>query len=249
MLSFFRKKPASCPVDEDIRLWMDKAFKWLWYTFGEDLIRSKQTLLPDDHHFPIVFDGNKDAANRALIIVATQMDFNPDDIILDYFAELNRNIGTGGLGGGELFIKYEKDSTPSSGLYHGKKEDDKYHISLEENNLLDPIGLVSTLAHEIAHIKLLGENRLKKNNESLTDLTTIVYGMGVISANAAFRFNSGFKEWGYQKLGYLSQIEWGYALAVYATMLNQPCPSWANHLTDTVKGNFKRGVEYILTNQ
>ena len=249
MFTFFRKKPTPCPVDEKTRLWMDKAFKWLWHTFGEDLIRSKHTMLPDDNHFPIVFDGGREAASHALIIVATQMDVNPDDIILDYYAELNRNIGTGGLGGGELFIKYEKDTPPSSGLYHGKKDDGKYHISLEEKNLLDPIGLVSTLAHEIAHIKLLGENRLKTNNESLTDLTTIVYGMGVINANAAFRSNSGFKEWSYQKLGYLSQIEWGYALAVYATMLNQPSPPWVNQLTETVKGNFKRGVEYILTNQ
>jgi hypothetical protein len=43
------------------------------------------------------------------------------------------------------------------------------------------------LAHEFSHIKLLGENRMQENHEHLTDLFTVVFGLGIFNANASFK--------------------------------------------------------------
>lgn len=49
----------------------------------------------------------------------------------------------------------------------------------------EPEHMIATLAHEIAHIKLLGENRMEENDEIMTDLKTLFFGLGVFNANAA----------------------------------------------------------------
>ncbi len=246
MFSFFKKKPALCPVDQETHEWMGQAFSWLWDEFGNETVLGKDILLPDFEHFPIVYNGEEQAAFDSLDIVARQMEVDPHEIQLDFYLEGISEVGAGGIGGSKFFVNSEKDAKKSSGLYHGKQEDGKYHISLEKKNLTDPVFLVATLAHEIAHIKLLGEEWLNKNNESLTDLTTIIFGLGIFNANASFRFSTGFDQWGYRKIGYLTQIEWGYALALYSFLMrNEPDPKWINLLSETVRGNFRRGVLYM----
>ena len=249
MFHLFKNKNPECPVANDTREWMEQAFLWLRDVFGEHNLKNKKILLPDEHCFPVVYDGSTESVMKTLSIVSKQMDVEPDDIKLDYYSEGVNEIGSGGMGGSTVFIKSEEDSKRSSGKYYGKQEDGKYHISLEEENFKDPVALVATLAHEIAHIKLLGEGRIENNSEPLTDLTTVVFGLGIFNANSAFRFASNFEKWEYKKLGYLTQIHWGYALAIYAHLREENNPIWTKYLSETVKGNFKRSQHFISANQ
>jgi hypothetical protein len=63
---------------------------------------------------------------------------------------------------------------------------------------------------------VLGENRIKINNEPLTDSTTVFFGLGLFNANEAFKTFKDFKSYGWSTQGYLSQTQWGYALALFA---------------------------------
>jgi hypothetical protein len=155
----------------------------------------------------------------------------------------------GGATGGRIFLKQEEGEKYSGGLYWGKQEDNKYHIGLEEKKLREPAEIVATLSHELSHIKLLGEKRLEKNNEPLTDLTTIVFGLGVFNANAAFQTKGGVDSWGWSKAGYLSQMEWGYALALFAYIRQEENPDWINFLTRNVKADFKQSSQFINKNK
>jgi len=249
MFNLFNKKNPKCPLADDTREWMEHAFLWLRDEFGDDVIKYKKILLPDFDNFPIVYDGSHQSVIDTLNIVAKQMDVNPDEINLEFYSEGISEIGAGGIGGNIIYIKHEKETKLSSGKYYGKKEDGNYHISLEGENLKDPIGLVATLAHEIAHIKLLGESRIENNNEPLTDVTTIIFGLGIFSGNSAFRVATNFEKWEYKKLGYLTQIQWGYALAIHAHLREEINPSWTKFLSETVKGNFKRSALYINANK
>jgi hypothetical protein len=105
--------------------------------------------------------------------------------------------------------------------------------------------MVATLAHEIAHIKLLGEGRINQNDERLTDLTTVVFGLGIFNANAAFQILRGVDSWGYSEQGYLTQMEWGYALALLAYLKEDRSPKWLQFLTPNVKGDFKRSMHLL----
>jgi len=84
--------------------------------------------------------------------------------------------------------------------------------------------MVAVLAHEIAHIKLPGENRMEENDERITDLTTIFFGLGIFNANAAFQTFADSKYYGWSQSGYLTQMEWGYALSLFAFVREEQEP-------------------------
>ncbi|HYF33130.1 MAG TPA: hypothetical protein VD993_18525 [Chitinophagaceae bacterium] len=214
--------------------------------FGEEKILSVRTLLPIQQDFPFRFDGSEGTAYSALNIVANQMEVNPTDIVINFFDE--RFLEIRGDTGQVIFTQPYEDELYAAGLYHGKNEQGKFEIDVERGQLTVPEHLVSTLAHEIAHIKILGEERLSDNDELLTDLVTVFFGLGIFNANAAFRFFSAADKWGYSKQGYLTQQEWGYALAIYAYIRGEKGPEWSKYLTPGVKSDYKKSEAFIYNN-
>jgi hypothetical protein len=250
MFRFFqRSKKADCPVQEETRQWLERCFAWMIHSFGRENIKNRKVLTPSFKDFPVKYDGQYQSAIETLKIVATQMEINVDEIHLDIYKEGITEIDTGGVFGNRIFMKNDEQEKYSGGLYWGKHEDNKYHIGLEEKKLKEPPAIVATLSHELAHIKLLGENRIEKNNEPLTDLTTIIFGLGIFNANAAFQTKSSYDSWGWSKSGYLSQMEWGYALALFAYIREEENPDWINFLTTNVKADFNQGSRFINANK
>lgn len=248
MFRLFGKKTPECPVDEETRIWIEQGMVWLCNEFGIVYVRNKRILVMSDEDFPVHYDGSTKSAYETLKIVADQMDINFDDILLHFYSEGIPGQRTGMLENG-IEIDPEAHNDSSSGRYHGIFSDGKYHISLEEKNLHDPLRMVATLAHELAHVKLLGEYRMDENSEHYTELATIIFGVGIFNANTAFRLQREERHWQYQQLGYLTQIQWGYALAVYASLRAENGKTWTKYLNDTVLGNFKRGIDYIQHNR
>jgi hypothetical protein len=95
---------------------------------------------------------------------------------------------------------------------------------------------------------LLGEKRIDVSNEPLTDLTTIIFGLGIFNANEAFQIFKNFESQGWRSKGYLSQIQWGYALALFTYVRGEKSPAWIDHLTPNVKKDFLQGQQFILAN-
>jgi hypothetical protein len=103
------------------------------------------------------------------------------------------------------------------------------------------------LAHELAHIKLLGEERLEQNDEQLTDLAAVAFGLGVFGANAAFSSYQDFTSFGWQQSGYLKQMDWGYVLALFARLRNEEDPEWAKHLCKNLQSDYTKSYRYLLS--
>lgn len=248
MFGFLKKQPNDCPIDTNTRLWMEQAFVWLVQEFRQQNIAGKPILLPTAEHFPIQYDGSKDSLLQTAAIICNQMEINPDDINLDNYNHSIHEIQ--GDYGFRTFTVPDDNSEEqlTSGLYFEKNEQGKYDIFIEKNNLKDPEKLVATIAHEFAHIKLLGEKRVKFNDESLTDLTTVVFGIGIFNANCAFREIKGYDVRGHNSLGYLKQREWGYALALYNYFRQENNPTWINYLTPNIRSDFKKSTAFIHAN-
>jgi hypothetical protein len=247
MFGLFGNSKSECPIDENQRKWVESSLLWLFDTFGEQHLKSKRILTPSFEDFPFKYTGEHSTLTATSNIIAGQMDISPDDISFDVYTEGQVEIDTGS-GLGRIFMKNDENEKYSSGKYWGKQEDGKYHIGIKEDNLKDPASLIATISHEFSHIKLLGENKLKKNNEPLTDIATVVFGMGVFNANAAFQFKRDVGSWGYSKLGYLTQMEWAYALAVFAHIRGEQSPKWMEFLDRTVKADFKQSERFINAN-
>jgi hypothetical protein len=106
----------------------------------------------------------------------------------------------------------------------------------------------ATLAHEFAHIKILGEGRLDVNDESLTDLTTVVFGLGIFNAYSSYRFSKGFDGWSQSSTGYLTQQEWGYALALYAYYREEKEPAWIKFCNKNIQSDFRKSELFVYAN-
>jgi hypothetical protein len=248
MFSFSKKdKNPSCPIPEQRREWLESAFNWLVRAFGEEAIRQRRVLIPHHSDFPIRYDGGHQAAFETVGIIACQMEIDPDDIELFFYQDGIREISAGDMGNTIYTSGDGRDGSvsSSSGRYVGRQDDGKFHIALKEKNLREPEYLVATLAHELSHIKLLGEERLMENDEQLTDLNTIIFGLGIFNANAAFATYQDFRSHGWRKLGYLTQMDWGYALALFAQLRRENDPGWAKHLCKNVKSDFAKSYRYL----
>jgi hypothetical protein len=127
-------------------------------------------------------------------------------------------------------------------------------ISLNASQLQDPTQLIATIAHELAHLLLLGDRKIDRDipdMEPLTDLMTVFCGFGVFNANSAFNFrqwqsDTGRGGWQTNRLGYLPEPMWGYALARYAFLLDDPRPPWSGSLKLNVRSYMKQSMKVLV---
>ena len=245
---FSKKNNNECPIDSEMRLWMENAFLWLATQFGHDNIATKPMLHPTPEHFPIRYDGSKESLTKTAEIVARQMEIDINEINLDTYDQNIQEFS--GDFGHRIWTEVDKDSDEklAAGLYFDKNELGKYDIFIEKKNLNDGENLVATLAHEFSHIKILGEKRLEFNDEQLTDLTPVVFGLGIFNANSSFKEHKSFDSYGHNSIGYLKQREWGYALALYAFFRQEESSDWTKYLTPNLKSDFKKSMDFIKDN-
>jgi hypothetical protein len=246
MWGLFGGKPA-CPVDDEMRRWVDGRFQWLGEQLGHDVPRTAEVVLPTPEFFPDAYAGRPDDAVALFVRVAGYMGVDPERF--------------------ELFV-YTGDRPPSADLGHGNTSSAAglyVHeggvdaqgrpcaaIGIEESQLADPMSLVATLAHEIGHEILLGQGRVspdQQDHEPLTDLLTVFKGMGVFLANSTIH-DRGWSQgtwvgWQTRRLGYLDQRAFGYALARFAWARGETRPPWIHHVRPDVRAPLKQGLRFL----
>ena len=121
-------------------------------------------------------------------------------------------------------------------------------ISIETQQLKDPISLIATISHELSHQILLGENRIEENDEFLTDLTAITYGFGIFIGNSRFKFsqfstNGGFG-WQSSNQGYLPEQIIAYSMAWLSKERNEKT-DYSKFMKQSVKKYFEQSFEYL----
>lgn len=223
------------PKDAD---WIQQALNWLFHELKINP-NDIQMYYAKNESISIKYDGSEQSAIDTVQFISSQMGLDYKLIDLQFFDQTNVLLDQ------TIFTNnYDGDSN-STGLYFGKNLFGKYEIGLEKSQLKRPHNMISTLAHELSHVLLLGEIKLEQNDEYLTDLTPLLFGFGVFSANSAFEFTQASEGWGYRRQGYLSQQMWGFALAYLSTLRNSEDNNWVDHLNESVKEDYNRSVIYL----
>ncbi|WP_157574240.1 hypothetical protein [Nocardia jejuensis] len=219
------------------RLWVEEMLGWCATQFGARTLRTP-VVLPDSASFPEAFTGT-DGEVRSLV-----------DVVGEFM----------GVGRDRLIVEVHSDADPlpeylafPDGVSHGepghyRQEAGRAVVSIDLTRMRSPLELVATVAHELAHERLLGERRIgwdRHDGEQLTDLATVYLGLGVFTANAAFQFSQGQGGWRWQRLGYLSQPLYGYALACWTLMRGDPKPAWAQYLDTNPRVYMKQSLKYL----
>jgi hypothetical protein len=235
MLSWFAPKS---PVSESQRAWLDQRIDWLVEEFGAARLDALPMVLPTTEFFPDSFHNREADVEPMLRRICRQMAIDLERIDLYFYDQKPPELGSG--------VVLKGGSKGAAGLYHAGS---RQRIGIERGQLADPMSLVATLAHELGHVLLLGEDRIERNaddHEPLTDLLTVLFGYGIFSANACVRDGAwsagGWQGWSVGRQGYLSQGSWSYALARYALRRNDPKPKWGRHLRADIRSGMKNAI-------
>jgi hypothetical protein len=242
MFGWFRSRPPQPPLSPPEKLWVEQQMSWLTQTFGLDYLREVEVVLPTPEFFPEPFTGAEEEVRPLLELVCDYMDVDADRLDLDFFDK----------GGGRAECSSHQGVDLSSDALGYYVREERETILLERSLLGDFVALIATIAHEVAHVPLLGDGLLSEddpNHEYLTDLLTVFLGLGVFSANSVIRETmtreGAYSSWWIGKHGYLSERLYGYALAVFAYARGEEAPDWAEHLRLNVRDVFTKGLDYL----
>jgi hypothetical protein len=119
-------------------------------------------------------------------------------------------------------------------------------FGVDTNQLSDPIALVGTLSHEVAHAyRHASQLRVADAaiEEPLTDLTTVYLGFGILTANASQRFLSGRSGaggswWSRSVGGYLGMQAMCFLLAAQSVARGTPPKTLARLLSPNQRACF-----------
>ncbi len=237
MFGLFR---PSCPCDSAAKDWVERRLQWLVEEFDDTVFTGRPVVRPTPDFFPDPYDGTKKSVRTLLDRVCEYMDVVPSLVALKFVANAGKiwMVNEAGQGLGDAAGTYEE----------GER---KFIIRIDKSGLGDPMGLVGTMAHELAHVRLLGESRIMReefDNELLTDLTTVAFGLGIFLANTPRNWDSDLKKWPDSDLNrpeYMSPPMFGHALAHVAWHRGAEWPEWAGYLNWSVRGEFKQALRYL----
>ena len=244
------------PITDEDRQWVDEGFRRLERLVGRRRMLEAKVVLPAAEDFPDPYDKTPTAAEKLLRRVCSYMKVNRQTIEFEVFPDETEELK------GILPHWHGSEGARAAGLYthdggdiKGEGGPDGMMVSIRSTQLHDPVSLVATIAHELGHVILLGGRFIDPktpDHEPLTDLLTVFLGLGIFSANSAARFKQ-FQEdrrqgWSMNRLGYLPEEVYGYALAKFAFERREKKPDWTKHLTTNVRAYFRRSLSWLTKN-
>jgi hypothetical protein len=234
------------PISDEQRLWVDSSFERLSKLLGRARMLDAEVILPLAEYFPDPYEATDEAVDVLFQRVCKYMHVDESQIDLEIFADHVHELQSvmpfwhGNTGGGP------------AGLYISATDQSRFVIAVRSSKLKDPLGVVATLAHELAHVILLGGKLIDQASpdmEPFTDLTTVFLGLGIFTANAAARFeqhqDARTQGWSMERLGYLSEEMYGYALARFALERGEDRPAWEKYLSTNVASYCKRSNKWL----
>ncbi|HKD80798.1 MAG TPA: hypothetical protein VKH81_13960 [Candidatus Angelobacter sp.] len=235
------------PVSGEDRQWVESGFDRLGRALGHQRLLQARVILPDAEHFPDPYDKSEAAAEKMFRRICDYMQVDHGQIDLEFFPDETSEL--------RKLMPYWSDGNGKScaGLYfHPDDESRRMVVAMRASNMEDPLTVVATLAHELGHVILLGGGRIDhnaKDMEPLTDLLTVYLGFGIFTANCSGRFRQWHKDgkqgWSMQRLGYLPEEVYGYALARFAHARQERNPKWTRHLSTNLRSYFKKSAAWL----
>jgi hypothetical protein len=230
----------SCPCDLAAKAWVEERLQWLGQEFDDHAFNDGPVVLPTPEFFPDHYDGSKQAAQVLLQRVCGYMGVDPRRIVLKFTSQA-----------GKFWLVNDQGNAIAHTAGTFGNLGDRYVIQLDTAGLGEPMELVGTMAHELAHARLLGEGRIdgdQWDNELLTDLTVVFLGLGIFLANTPRTWDSPYTFWpgtSLKRPEYMTLPMFGYALAHLAWFRGEAKPAWAGHLRWNTRLEFKQGLRYL----
>lgn len=231
-------------IDPDDEAWLLDCWRWLNKVTGPiDGQPPRELVLPTRHFFPETKAKGHDRARHYFELVRTQMGLTGRRY------ELVAQSAQPDVGRSVVFGSMKSGAAAGTFSLSGNAA----RVTYDPAILSDPIRTVAVFAHELAHDLLINYPFEPPGGfemeEFATDLATAHMGFGLFGANAAFDFqqHTDFDRqgWSYQRLGYLTESEWGFAVAVFLALQGQGPESVKDHLKSHLVTVVRRAHTYL----
>lgn len=236
MFHFFKKKTYQPTITNEDKEWLENTFIWLITSFGYDRLKSTPFLVANYETFPYTNIHSDEQFQQLFLQLCAQWEVTPDDILIKIFDDNNTREWT-------RWVVTEGSTTAGSYRHILTTDTKRFHIELARSIFSEPEYLITVLAHELAHVKLLGGNYLKSDEpdmEQFTELTCIYFGFGVMMANT-----TQTKELTRLNAGYLPNQLISYANALICFITQHNPENYYSILNGNTKDLFKRDFEYL----
>ena len=234
-----------CHLDPGEKAWVEGRLLWLREQFGSEPIR-RAPLDPTSGLLPKAWDGSYEAGADLLHRLCGHMLVAPSRLELQYYSEEEPIEPIAGF--------YEAHKTGPAGLFIHPEDRARLIIALDAAGLDRPSSLAGTICHELGHVHLLADRRITpdtEDGEPLTDLLTVYFGAGILTANSAFQFSQWqdgrMQGWSASTQGYLSEAMFGYSLACFAWYRGDLEAPWRKHLRENIAYYFDDSMHYLST--
>lgn len=229
-------------LEQDLQDWHLDCWAWLLrHTGGLESLRETDLVLPTRDFFP---PSEAKGHERAVHIFGTVKQLAG---MTDWPVKLEAQAQRPGRVGPIAAVQHV-------GSYAGSYSHDgnAARITYDPQHVSSPVALVATFAHELAHYLTGGfpvELPPHDRHEHATDVAVIFMGFGVFGANSAFSFSQqtefDSQGWRVQRLGYLSEQEWAFGLALFCALTERPIDLMKPHLKPTLWSEAKRAHAVI----
>jgi len=240
----FWNKKKKLPITKEDQVWIDKDLNWLWAEFGQEHLMEIRTVTPTKYFYNKTFDRTEKDAEFILKRTMELMNIRDVEIKLQFFSDQPIEMTDGTILATPADVNGNWDS--ASGTY--QQTENGTIISIEKRQLKNPISLIATIAHELSHQILLGENRIEENDEFLTDFTAIVYGFGIFIGNSRFQFTSEGFGWQSSSQGYLPEQIIAYTMA-WLSMKRNEKTNYSQFLNKSLKKYFDQSIAWLIENE
>ncbi len=243
---------SKSPLEADDETWQLECWHWLFENFGETHPRDDTPLiLPNGSFFPSTDRTGHDKAQFIFDMVARHMRVPTDGFKLVPQEEtIDPRVGN-------LLVVQNAPSSPA-GTFQLQR-DNELTVTYDPASLDRPIQLIATLAHEISHAVLFTTLEPPPGGdeceEFATDLAVTFFGFGLFGANSAFEFRqfsdmgSGMQGWESRRLGYLTEAEWGFSLAVFLLSCGYDETEAQRFLKPGPAAYLKKSLAYLRKNK
>ena len=249
-MNIFRKavrhfRGPRCHLEPEEKAWVEQRLLWLHQQFGPEPVR-RPPLDPTSSLLPRRWSGSDEDGVGLLQRLCSHMQVDATRIELQFYSDAEPIQVMAGY--------HEVQKAGPAGLYFHPDDPSRVVIGLDGAGLNRPGSLAATICHELGHVHLLADRRIaleEPDGEPLTDLLTVYFGAGILTANAAFQFNQWqegrMQGWSASAQGYLSEALWGYSLACYARFRGDADAVWRKHLRENIAYYFEDSMHFLAT--
>ncbi|WP_155370530.1 ImmA/IrrE family metallo-endopeptidase [Catellatospora vulcania] len=202
-----------CPVSPEEDAWVASSLTWLVGEFGRGPLELPPVRPAD--LVPAGYSGGVQEARTLLDAICLRMGVDPVRVELELHS---REVPDG----------------------HLRLRDGHPVIAVAFGHAADPVPLVATIAHELGHVLLVGDGRIKPDQpdaERLADLVSVYFGLGVFGSRVAARCAR-------RRPGMALPL-YAYALANYAWQRGESTPDWAGDLRFGSRVQLRRGLRHL----